>query len=149
MPTYIVTRKSDGEERYRYQHTEPVSWAGFEFETHDHTEEPPPPAPPPPPPEDRRVTLLAFRNRFTQAEKVAVELAALDNPAAPMQQRAMAADLRASMKDQEVASCIDLALAQTRVGVQQLEGAGLIAQGRAAVILDGPITEVERYRERV
>jgi hypothetical protein len=149
MKTYIVTRKSDGQERYRYQHTEPVEWAGFEFATHDHVEAPPEPAPPPPPPEDRRVTLLAFRNRFTQNEKVSLEIAALDVPTAPMAQRAMAASLRASMKDQEVALWIDLTRPETRVGVQQLEGAGLIAPGRAAAILDGPITEIERYRERV
>jgi hypothetical protein len=149
VKTYIVTRKSDGQERYRYQHTEPVEWAGFEFATHDHTEAPPPPAPPPPPPEDRRITLLAFRNRFSPNEKVGLEIAALDVPTAPMDQRAMAASLRASMKDQEVALWIDLTRTETRVGVQQLEGAGLIAPGRAAAILDGPITEIERYRERV
>lgn len=149
MKTYIVTRKSDGQERYRYQHTEPVEWSGFEFATHDHTEAPPPPAPPPPPAEDRRVTLLAFRNRFSQAEKVSLEIAALDVPTAPMAQRALAAGLRASMKDQEVALWIDLTRPETRVGVQQLEGAGLIAPGRAAAILDGPITEIERYRERL
>lgn len=149
MKLYIVTRKSDGQVVYRYQHTEPVSWQGMEFETHDHTEEAPPPAPPPPPPEDRRVTLLAFRNRFTQAEKVGLEIAALDNASAPMSQRAVSASLRASMKDQEVALWIDLTRPETRAGVQQLEQAGLLTAGRAATILDGPITEIERYRERV
>ena len=42
-----------------------------------------------------RITRLAFRNRFTQAEKVALELAALDNPSATMAQRQQAAALRA------------------------------------------------------
>ena len=149
MKLYIVTRKSDGQVVYSYQHTEPVPWQGMEFDSHDHTEEAPPPAPPPPPPEDRRVTLLAFRNRFSQSEKVGLEIAALDNPAAPMSQRAMSAGLRASMKDQEVALWIDLTRPETRAGVQQLEQFGLIAPGRAAAILDGPITEIERYRERV
>jgi hypothetical protein len=149
VKTWIVTRKSDGQEVYRYQYTEPLESSGFEFATHDHTEAPAEPAPPPPPPEDRRITLLAFRNRFTQTEKVGLEIAALDNPTAPMSQRAMSASLRASMKDQEVAMWIDLTRAETRAGVQQLEGAGLLAPGRAAAILDGPITEIERYRERV
>ena len=48
------------------------------------------PAPPPidaAEPTDARITRLAFRNRFTQAEKVALELAALDNPAASTAQR--------------------------------------------------------------
>ena len=34
-----------------------------------------------------RLTKLAFRNRFTQAEKIALERASLDNPAAPMAAR--------------------------------------------------------------
>jgi hypothetical protein len=144
---YIVTRKSDGAIVYRYQHTEPVSWQGMEFATHDHAEEAPP-SEPPPPPEDRRVTLLGFRNRFTKAEKIAIDLASIDNPAAPMAQRQMAASLRADIKDQENGSWTDLDLPETRDGVQQLEQFGLIAAGRAAMILDAPITEVERYRER-
>ena len=36
---------------------------------------------------DSRITKLAFRNRFTGAEKVAIEFACLDDPAAPMPQR--------------------------------------------------------------
>ncbi|MBA4340894.1 MAG: hypothetical protein C0423_01950 [Methylibium sp.] len=38
IKTYIVTRKSDGQKVYEYSHTEPVSWVGMEFGTHDHTE---------------------------------------------------------------------------------------------------------------
>ena len=34
---------------------------------------------------DRHITVLAFRNRFTLAEKVAIELASQINPADPMQ----------------------------------------------------------------
>lgn len=88
------------------------------------------------------LTKLAFRNRFTQAEKVAIEIASLDNPAATMPQRAQAAALRASQQDVAVATFIDLKRADTRAGVQTLEAAGLLAAGRAAVILDTePIAE--------
>lgn len=149
MKCFVVTAKSNGAVVYRYQHTEPVAWEGMGFESHDHTEEVLPHVPAPPPSEDRRVTLLGFRNRFTKAEKIAIDLASIDNPAAPMAQRQMAASLRADIKDQENGSCTDLDLPETRDGVQQLEQFGLIAAGRAAVILDGPITEIERYRERV
>lgn len=90
-----------------------------------------------------QITKLAFRNRFTQAEKVATEIAALDVPAAPMQQRAMAAALRSSQQDVTVATFIDLKRADTRAGVQTLETAGLLAAGRAAAILDTPPTAVE------
>jgi hypothetical protein len=141
--TFIVTRKSDGVEVYRYSHTEPVEWSGMAFATHDHVVlvEPPPPAPPP-----VWITRRAFRNRFTENENITIELAALDNPAAPMQQRSMSAMLRANQRIVSDGLYVDLTLGQTRQGVQQLEQAGLIAAGRSAVILDTPPTDDEVYR---
>lgn len=144
LKIWIVTRKSDGEEAYRYQAEAPVEWQGFEFATHDHTEEAIE-EPPAELPQLRHVTKLAFRNRFTPTEKVALEIAALDNPQATMAQRAQSAGLRATMKDQEVALYIDLSRPETRAGVQALEAAGLIGPGRAEQILDGPINAVEVY----
>lgn len=38
MPVYIVTRKSDGAEVYRYESAEPVEWDGMALSEHDHTE---------------------------------------------------------------------------------------------------------------
>ncbi|WP_422846859.1 hypothetical protein ACOYR4_12865 [Acidovorax sp. M14] len=96
-----------------------------------------------PPP---HITKLAFRNRFTRAEKVAIEMAALDNPAAPLAQRQQAAALRADLKDQQDATYIDLARADLQAGVQALEAAGLLAAGRAEQILTAPITDIERYK---
>ena len=93
---------------------------------------------------DTRVTRLAFRNRFTQAEKVALELAALDDPTAPMAQRQQAAALRATLSDTAAATFIDLLRAETRAGVQMLEAAGLLAAGRALEILDAHVTPEER-----
>ena len=93
---------------------------------------------------DTRITRLAFRNRFTQAEKVALELAALDDPTAPMAQRQQAAALRATLSDTAAATFIDLIRADTRAGVQMLETAGLLAAGRALEILDAPVTPEER-----
>lgn len=106
-------------------------------------EAPDQPIPPHTPP--ALITKLAFRNRFTQAEKVGIEIASLDNPSAPMLQRAQAAALRAAQADQRDATYIDLDRADTRAGVEQLEVAGLIAAGRAAQILDTPPTEAERW----
>lgn len=90
-----------------------------------------------------RITRLAFRNRFTTAEKVALEIAALDNPAAPMPQRAQAAALRANQADLASATFVDLQRPDTRAGVQMLEAAGLLAVGRALVILDAPVAAEE------
>lgn len=98
----------------------------------------------PEPVEDWRVTRLAFRNRFTLAEKTALELAALDNPSAPMPERVQAATLRAYLADVVAATFIDLARPDTRAGVQMLEAAGLLAAGRALEILDAEITPEER-----
>jgi hypothetical protein len=99
-----------------------------------------------PAPAARHITTLAFRNRFTRAEKVTLEMAALDNPAAAMAQRQQAAALRADLKDQESATFIDLDRPDTRAGVQALEAAGLIAEGRALQILDAPVQDLERSR---
>lgn len=103
------------------------------------------PAPAPPPvPGPQRITRLAFRNRFTTAEKVALEIAALDNPAAAMPARAQAAALRANQADLAAATFVDLQRADTRAGVQMLEAAGLLATGRVLEILDAEITPEER-----
>ncbi len=140
MTTYRVTRKSDGAEVYRYTNDEPLDLDLFPFATHDHTEEVAPPEPEPVL-QVVRITKLAFRNRFTQTEKVTIEMASADNPAATLQQRQLAASLRATLADQRDASHIDISQAtasglQTRAGVHALEALGLIAAGRAAVILD-------------
>lgn len=92
----------------------------------------------------KQITKLAFRNRFTTAEKVALEIAGLDNPAATMPARAQAAALRANQADLAAATFVDLSRPDTRAGVQILEAAGLLAPGRALEILDAPVTPMER-----
>lgn len=95
--------------------------------------------------QDRRITKLTFRNRFTKAEKAGIEFAALDDPTASIAQRQQAAALRADLKDQEQATFIDLDDENTRTGVLTLEVAGLIASGRAVEILDAPVQDKERH----
>lgn len=92
------------------------------------------------------ITKLAFRNRFTSQEKVAIEMASLDDPTASLQQRQTSATLRYYLKDVDAATYIDLDRADTQAGVQNLEAAGLIAAGRANEILTSPILPAERYR---
>lgn len=94
----------------------------------------------------KKISVLAFRNRFTQAEKITMELAALDNPNGTTQQRQLAASLRVMNADLNVASCVDLLRPETRSGVQALETYGIIGAGRATQILDTPPSLLEIYR---
>jgi hypothetical protein len=92
----------------------------------------------------RHITRLAFRARFTAPEKVALEIASLDNAAAAMPARQQAAALRVYLADVANAAYVDLDRADTRAGVQSLEALGLLAAGRALQILDSEITNAER-----
>lgn len=92
-----------------------------------------------------RLTKLGFRGRFTPAEKTAIELASLDDPAAAMAQRSQAAAIRVYLADVASATYIDPQRADTRAGVQALESAGLIGPGRALAILDAPIAASDAY----
>ena len=105
----------------------------------------PEPAPPEPAPVFTKLTKLGFRSRFIRAEKTAIELASLDDPAAAMAQRAQAADVRVYLADVAAATYIDPQRADTRAGVQALEAAGLIGAGRALEILDAPIQADEAF----
>lgn len=93
---------------------------------------------------DTRITRLAFRNRFTQTEKVTLELAALDDPAATLAQRQQAAAIRVHLADVAASTFIDLGSQDTRAGVLSLEAGGLLAKGRALEILDAPVQPHER-----
>lgn len=90
------------------------------------------------------ITVLAFRNRFTQAEKIAIELASIDNPTATMQQRQFSASLRVMTSDLAVAKYIDLSRPDTQAAVTALETYGVIGAGRASQILTSPITAAEK-----
>lgn len=93
---------------------------------------------------DHKITVLAFRNRFTQTEKVTIDLASIDNPTAPMQSRQLAATLRVMNADLAVATFVDLDRPETIAGVQALETYGIIGTGRAAAILSTVINDSER-----
>lgn len=100
---------------------------------------------------DRKVSKLAFRGRFTQPEKVTLELASLHDYAQAIDspRNVLAATLRASNADLASASgdVVDLDDPRTRAGVLGLEQAGLLAAGRALEILDTPIADAERIAQ--
>lgn len=141
MPIYRVTRKSDQAEVYRYASDAAVEWVGMEFATHDHTPVPAEPAPEQPAPDPAlwRITRLAFRQRFTAAEKATLTFVA-------RQATQQGAAVQSYLDDVQAAAHIDLLRTDTRAGVQALEAGGLLAAGRAAVILDTPPTAEELYR---
>lgn len=145
MPIFSITSKATGQEVYRYETPTMTIWDNFPQSDYDYAQVPADPVPVVTYNGSWRITKLAFRNRFTTNEKVAIEIAALDNPQASMQSRALSAALRASQADLNVATYIDLKRADTRAGVQQLEGAGLLASGRSAIILDTIPIDDELY----
>ena len=128
MAEYIVTRKADGVEVYRYQSDAPVEWNGMAFATHDHTL-----APAINPDGSiegvvvgRTLTKLEYLRRFTVDERVAIRAAA--------EQNAVLADYLQLM---ELAQDINTGDADTIAAVTMLEQAGLIAAGRAQEVLNG------------
>lgn len=91
----------------------------------------------------RAITYWAFRKRFTHAERVGLELAALDDPTATPAARQAAAAVRVYLADAAAARWIDLGDEDTRLGAQALEAMGLLAVGRAVEILDAPVLPAE------
>ena len=82
-----------------------------------------------------KLTRLEFRSRFTLQEKAAIDLASLDNPQASMEQRLIAASLRAMLADQAVAEFIDIGDESTITGVQYLVQVGLLSEERVQEVL--------------
>lgn len=91
----------------------------------------------------RRISKLAFRNRFTLTEKIAFEMAQVDDPAATLTVRQVAAGLRVMEKDLNVGQYVDLNAAETQAGLHQLEELSIIAAGRADEIIWGDIATIE------
>lgn len=88
-------------------------------------------------PQDWRITRLAFLNRFTDAEAIGIDLA---SQGATVQ----AAAMRRYQAKVSAATFVDLSDPNTRNGVIALEDAGLLADGRADVILNTPVQPHER-----
>ena len=87
----------------------------------------------------RQITQLAFLNRFTDAEAIAIDLASQGTTVE-------AAAMRRYQKKVDAATYIDLSRQDTRDGVLALESIGLLAAGRATEILDAPVQPEEVAR---
>lgn len=88
---------------------------------------------------DMRITNLAFVDRFSDAEAIAIDLASIGATVE-------AAQIRRYLDKVSKATYIDLAREDTQDGVRALEAAGLIGAGRADAILLAPIEDMERPR---
>ena len=82
---------------------------------------------------DRRITILAFKQRLTAAERKAIRAAAKTDE-----------DVEDFVDLCDSATFIDLSRADTQAYVQALEAASLLGAGRAAQVLQAEIRADER-----
>lgn len=83
-----------------------------------------------------KITRLAFLDRFTDAEAITLDLASIGATVE-------AATIRRYLSKVNAAAFIDLGREDTRGGVMALEQMGILQPGRASIILDSPIRDVE------
>lgn len=93
----------------------------------------------PAPQQNTRITKRAFILRLTEQEYINIDLASVG--ATPQ-----AASIRRFIDMFKESPFFDLALPENKAALQELEVAGLLTVGRAAVILDTPIQPHEEYR---
>lgn len=142
MPTQVITLES-GDQVERI--TDPRSGAVISESRYL------PPQAPSPPQNEWWITIDKFRARFTTSEKVAMKLAAVINPDPIASGRAQAAAISVLLDDLAAASFVDLTVgsadrARVLAGLQALEGAGILAAGRVAQIMETPVPVDHRYR---
>lgn len=82
-----------------------------------------------------KITKLGFRNRFSFAEKIAIEEAAKTDSAVSV-----------ILKDLEAATYIDITRPDTILGMSVLVQKGLITEERKLIILSPPVTPEEQFR---
>lgn len=130
MTTYVITRKSDGQEVYRYTAEAPIEWQGMEFATHDHVALPELPAEPSSPPTmyggRRDLAVLEFMRLLTPTERITIRMASAQN--------ALIADYLDLMYHAEIVHLDDT---DTSNALYMMEQAGILGAGRAAEILNG------------
>lgn len=124
MTTFVVLRKSDGAEVYRYAGPVMVEWSGFEFATHDHTALVE--APVESQPTLRVWDQIDFMRRFTQTERITIRTLAKSNVEVEDYMALLTTTPRVRNDDPDVVR-----------GLNMLEAAGVLGIGRAAEILNG------------
>lgn len=153
---YVVIRKADQQEVYRYSDTEPREWTGMEFATHDHVLVPPvsPPAPALPP-KPWHITKRSFWNRLPQTKLLAMRAIILQG-----QPILLAANLEMGRAEIESSPYVDLDLDKVREQTLGLATAAVpetitidgvtlplrLTLSEATAALDTPPSETERFK---
>ena len=128
MSTYVVTRKADGVEVFRYSNDAPVEWSEMGFDTHDHTPVVEPPVLPAEPvaPIGRRMSKLDYLRLFTQEERVAIRAAGKVDTVVEDYLHLLGLTDEVNTGDAEVGEALAM-----------METAGLLAAGRRNEVLNG------------
>lgn len=128
MSTYVVTRKADGVEVFRYSNSTPVEWSEMGFDTHDHTPVVEPPVLPAEPvaPIGRRMSKLDYLRLFTQEERIAIRAAGKVNTVVEDYLHLLELTDEVNTGDAEVGDALAM-----------METAGLLAAGRRNEVLNG------------
>ncbi len=128
MGTYVVTRKVDGVEVFRYSNDAPVEWSEMGFDTHDHTPVVEPPGLPAEPvaPIGRRMSKLDYLRLFTQEERVAIRAAGKVDTVVEDYLHLLGLTDEVNTGDAEVGEALAM-----------METAGLLAAGRRNEVLNG------------
>jgi hypothetical protein len=90
-----------------------------------------------------KITVLAFRNRFTVNEKIMMDLASIDDPTKTMNERQISAAIRVILRDCDCASFIDLSRPDIVSGLELMKSVGILTPERANEILTKPVSLVE------
>lgn len=96
-------------------------------------------------PAQPKIKVGAFRERLGTTVKTKIEMACLDNPAAPIEQRLMAARLRVMKDDLADYTHVDLARPDVLAGLNELKAAGILIQADIDRIYAPPFHEEELY----
>lgn len=137
MTTYIVTRKSDGQEVYRYNADAPIEWSGMEFVAHDHAAEVDPGGVTDAPIVAMSWTKLAFERKFSDAEWAAAQDFNAGFEAIPQLSDDQKLKIRRGLNDYKIATEISSVDQGTVTLLSLYEAFGVIAAGRAQEILNG------------
>lgn len=143
LATGIVTRDTDGVQVAPTQSTDDPAY--IEYINWISQGQHPVEVSIPPPSSSTRITKFAFRSRFTSTEKIIMDIAALDDPTAPMQNRQYAAALRVYLKDLDAAEFVDLSRSDIQEGLEQLVSLGILQSHRVVSILTDPIQPHELF----
>lgn len=140
MASYVVTRKSDGAEVYRYQSDAAVEWLGMEFGICDHAVLPDDPVAVAPPTKydgRRLLNKLEFRALFPEAAIKGIDRFEVQFESAPFLTDAQKDDIRTSFKNYNAADGVDLDDPRWIPGLGLYVALGILTPAEVEEILRG------------